>query len=85
MNWRVEVRDKARKACHKIPRKDKKRIEAVLLELASDPFGGDTEKMGGEKNIWRRRVGSYRLKFELFPDERVIFVYQIERRTSSTY
>ncbi|MBI2623743.1 MAG: type II toxin-antitoxin system RelE/ParE family toxin [Candidatus Liptonbacteria bacterium] len=57
----------------------------ILDSLAANPYAGDTWKMKGEEHSWRRRVGNYRIFYELFPNERVVHVYKIERRTSKTY
>ena len=46
---------------------------------------GDIVKLGGEDNIWRRRVGNYRIKYRVSMEEKIIDIYDIERRTSSTY
>lgn len=55
------------------------------LELSVDPFGGDIQKMGGEINVWRKRVGSYRIQFDIIKEEKVIHVFRVECRTSKTY
>jgi len=50
-----------------------------------NPFLGDIEKIKGEENIWRRRVGAYRIFCEIVSQDRIIYVFRVERRTSSTY
>jgi len=58
---------------------------AIFDSLAANPYAGDVWKMKGEEHSWRRRVGNCRVFYELFPNERVVHVYKIERRTSKTY
>ena len=58
---------------------------AVINELATNPFVGDIQKMKGEENIWRKRVGSYRVRYEIIKEEKVVHVFRVERRTSKTY
>lgn len=41
--------------------------------------------MKGEENVWRRRVGSYRIFYEIMPEENTIHVFHAERRTTRTY
>jgi len=67
------------------PRKDRERLSQIIEDLARNPYVGDIEKMRGEENTWRRRVGAFRIFYELFPQEKVIFVFHVERRTSKTY
>jgi mRNA-degrading endonuclease RelE of RelBE toxin-antitoxin system len=53
-----------------------------LDSLQNDPFSGDIKSL---KPGWRRRVGNYRVFYDLLTDERRIVVTAIERRTSTTY
>lgn len=85
MNWEVHVRGKARKTILRFPGKDRQRVQLALHEIAVNPFGGDMEKMKGEENTWRRRIGAYRIFYEVRAQEKVLYVYRIERRTSKTY
>jgi mRNA interferase RelE/StbE len=84
-NWVLQIDSAVFKVLQKMPRKEVKRLLAVIERLPLNPFSGDIQKMKGEENVWRRRVGSYRIFYELILKERIIYVYQIERRTSTTY
>jgi mRNA-degrading endonuclease RelE of RelBE toxin-antitoxin system len=53
--------------------------------MADDPFSGDVLKLEGESTLWRRRVGDYRIFFEVQYRTRTVFVSAIVRRTSKTY
>lgn len=77
MNWRIYVRSKARKQLRGLPLEYVERIELVIDEMAANPFSGDIEKMGGEANVWRRRIGVYRVKYEISIGERTIQVFSI--------
>jgi mRNA-degrading endonuclease RelE of RelBE toxin-antitoxin system len=57
----------------------------VLEEISENPYKGDIEKIKGEENIWRRRIGSYRILYEVSPSQKSISVFNIRRRTMSTY
>jgi len=56
-----------------------------LEELAENPYQGDIEKIKDEENVWRRRIGNYRILYEIKPKQRYIDVFQIRRRTTGTY
>ena len=84
-NWVVKIRDRAYKELLRFSNKDKERIVAAVNSLSIDPYDGDLEKMRGEVGVWRRRVGNYRIFFEIFPDDRIVYVFSVERRTSTTY
>ncbi|PIQ68679.1 MAG: hypothetical protein COV91_02875 [Candidatus Taylorbacteria bacterium CG11_big_fil_rev_8_21_14_0_20_46_11] len=85
MAWQLAVDPSAQKQLRRFPQKDIERIRLGLQSLANNPFIGDMQKMKGEESIWRRRVGSYRIKYELYISERTVYVYEIKRRGSNTY
>jgi len=85
MNWDVEIAKRAKKQIKIFPKKDANRTITFLEQIAENPYQGDIEKIEGEKNIWRRRVGAYRVLYEIFPRQRFIHILNIQRRTSTTY
>ena len=85
MNWELHLRKKAKKALLRFPEEDQRRIALVLHEIATNPYAGDIEKMGGEDSTWRRRVGAYRIFYQVLVIEKAIYVFRIESRTSKTY
>ena len=83
MNWNLLVTKSARKELARLPDRDQQRIEAALDEIAVNPFSGDIKRL--QPDGWRRRVGNYRIFYDLYVDELRIVVTAIKRRTSSTY
>ena len=83
--WSVYVIGEARKQIKKFPRFEQERIRDALNRLRISPFSLDIVKLGGKGQARRLRVGSYRVFFELFQKEKAIFIYNIKRRTSTTY
>lgn len=85
VNWELQVDPGIYKTLKRIPLGEAQKILEVLSQLAQNPYFGDLQKIKGEKNVWRRRVGSYRIFFEIYPKEKVVYVFHLERRTTSTY
>ncbi|MDO8520504.1 MAG: type II toxin-antitoxin system RelE/ParE family toxin [bacterium] len=85
MAWRILLDDGAKKYLRRVPKSDSERILRAIKGLVADPYGGDIEKMQGEENVWRRRIGSYRFLYEIYQSTRMVYVFDIERRSSSTY
>lgn len=85
MNWTVVVDADARKQLKRIPRADAERIRAALREFVVNPYAGDIRKMEGEVDVWRRRVGAYRILYEVRTKTMIVYTFDIQRRTSSTY
>lgn len=85
MNWRIAVAGRARKQLKRFPVADTDRIKHAVDDMADNPFRGDIEKMSGKENVWRRRVGAYRIFYEILNDRGIIRISEITRRTSHTY
>ncbi|MBZ5706881.1 MAG: type II toxin-antitoxin system RelE/ParE family toxin [Acidobacteriia bacterium] len=84
MEWTVVLAGPARKSLRRIPAGDRTRILAALGEMQQNPFQGDIRKLQGLPGF-RRRVGNWRILFELVPERQHVVVTAIERRTSTTY
>jgi mRNA interferase RelE/StbE len=84
MEWTVVLAGPARKSLKRIPANDKTRVLAALAEMQQDPFQGDIRKLQGLLGF-RRRVGDWRILFEVVLERRQVVVAAIERRTSTTY
>ena len=84
-NWHLEIDPSVYKTLARIPKKDAARISVAIEQLAVNPYAGDTHKIGGEDVVWRRRIGSYRIFYELHVGMHYVVVFHLERRGSNTY
>lgn len=85
MIWRIRVTKTVEKQLRRVPKKDIDCIADAIDEMGNNPFQGDIIKLSDEDNVWRRRIGNYRVKYRLFIDGKFIDIYDIRRRTSNTY
>ena len=85
MSWKVKIAKRASKQMKRVPKKDARRLFFVLEGLTKNPYQGDIEKVKSEDNVWRQRVGNYRILYEIEPKQRHVNVFQIRRRTTTTY
>ena len=83
--WRVAVEPPVRKMLKRLSKEDHVRVISAIQSLIIDPYGGDLQKLNGTEDSWRRRVGSYRIFFEISQSERRVDIFKIERRGSKTY
>ena len=84
MEWTVVLAGPARKSLKRIPASEKTRVLTALAEIQQDPFQGDIRKLQGLPGF-RRRVGNWRILFEVALERRQVVVAALERRTSTTY
>lgn len=71
MTWRLVVVGPARKPLRKAPGRDGERILSALGEMARNPYAGDLEKMKGFDRKYWRRVGDWRILFNVYPEKRL--------------
>ena len=84
MEWTVLLAGPARKSLNRLPRADHTRVLTALGEMQLNPFGGDVRKLQGLPGF-RRRVGNWRIFFDVLPQSGRVVVTAIARRTSTTY
>jgi mRNA-degrading endonuclease RelE of RelBE toxin-antitoxin system len=83
--WSVALAAPARKSLKRIPLLDRTRILNAVEEMKDDPLRGDVRKLHGGLEGFRRRVGNWRIFFDVYPDDSQVVVTSIARRTSTTY
>lgn len=81
--WRVAVPRSVQRSVDRFPLADAERIADVIAELARDPFAGDIRRLTAVQ--YRRRVGAYRIIYEVDVEHHTVDVKRAERRTSTTY
>lgn len=84
-NWDLQVDAIVYKELKRFPRKDALRILELIANPYFDPYGGDIEKIKGEKDVWRKRIGAYRIFYEVNQSKRLVHIFWTERRDSKTY
>ncbi|MDO8590491.1 MAG: type II toxin-antitoxin system RelE/ParE family toxin [bacterium] len=85
MGWELIIDSYAKKQLKRISKKDAERIVVAIKDFTANPYAGDIEKMEDQKDVWRRRIGAYRIFYEVYTTRKIIYVFDIKRRTSSTY
>jgi len=83
--WDLVVTKPAQKELEKLPSGDKARVQAALLAMRENPFSGDILRLRAQPSAWRRRVGNYRIFYDLYPARLLVVVTGVMRRTSTTY
>ncbi len=84
MAWRIELTGEARKELATLDRSEAKRIRDYLrqrLEPLDDPRRLGKPLKGRFGELWRYRVGNYRLICELRDEVLVILVVRIGKRS----
>ena len=85
MKWTLVIASSAARELRRVPYPDLERIDRAFREMCSDPFSGDVKSLRGANGALRRRVGGWRILFDLHQKRRLIVVLAVRRRGSKTY
>jgi mRNA interferase RelE/StbE len=80
MTYQIEVVKQAAKQFKALPDLVQQRIAPRIDALAIDPRGLGSVKLAGAENLYRIRVGDYRIIYSIEDDLLVILVVKIAHR-----
>lgn len=80
--FEVKFSKKAEKAYKRLPSVVRVRIDQKLTYLRATPRGPDTKKLIGMPNIYRTRVGTYRIVYEIEDKKLLIWIVDVGHRSS---
>jgi len=78
--YTVELRPVVRKQLDRITAKDRARILRRLAALADDPRPAGVTALTGADDLWRVRVGDYRIIYTIDGDRLVVTVVRVAHR-----
>ena len=78
--YRIELKPSAAKSLDRLPVDLQKRIVRALETLAANPHPPGVVKMAGDDNLWRLRVGDFRIVYEIHDDVLLVLVLRIGHR-----
>ncbi len=78
--FRVEFKPSAAKALAKLDRQAQRRIVQRSEALATDPRPQGVEKLAGDENAYRVRVGDYRIIYEIRDEVLLVMVLKVGHR-----
>ncbi len=76
----VYFKPSAERELRRLPEDQQRRLVAEIELLAFDPRPDGVVKMAGAENLWRLRVGRYRVLYEIHDREVDILVLRIGHR-----
>lgn len=85
MKWGLVIANRAKRRHRRLSIEEREQIDRALSEIRDNPLSGDTKFLRGSRGAVRRRVGDWRIIFELDREKRIVLVNDITRRGSHTY
>jgi len=84
MTWGLVIASRATRQFRRLSADDRDSVDRAFSEMRENPFQGDLKFLRGLDTL-RRRVGDWRILYELDETKRLIVVTAIKHRGSSTY
>ncbi len=78
-DWTVNYHRDLEKEIRRLPRQYIRRILEEIENLASNPYPPSSKKIQGH-DLWRVRVGVYRILYQIDEENQVINTYRIGHR-----
>jgi mRNA interferase RelE/StbE len=78
--YKVFFRPSADRQLRKLPAGVQCRIVAEVATLAANPRPAGVVKLAGEENLWRIRIGNYRVVYEIHDDRLIVLVLRVANR-----
>ena len=80
-SYRVLIKASAAKEIEAVDqKKDRQRIVATIFALGGEPRPIGCEKLAGERDRYRVRVGRYRIVYSIADDELLVLVVRVAHR-----
>ena len=81
----VQYHPRAKGEIDALPKAVGDRIVVAIDGLVDNPRPRTTRKIVGRENVYRIRVGRYRVIYEVNDDQRIVFITRVRIRTETTY
>jgi len=78
--YRIQFTAKADRQLRKLSRGTQKKLSAAVDALASDPRPAGARYLRGREDLWRIRVGAYRIVYAIEDDRLVIVLVKLGHR-----
>ena len=80
MAYQVLIKDSARKELAALSLPLQKRIDTRIRALSENPRPSGVKKLAGDENLYRLRVGDYRIIYQIRDQALLVLVIKISHR-----
>jgi len=76
----IEISQTAERQLKKLPRREQRRVLAAVVALGDEPVPRGSRKLTGYDDVFRIRVGRYRVVYSVAKKKLIIIVLKIGQR-----
>jgi mRNA interferase RelE/StbE len=80
--YRVEIERSVGKSFRRLPKDLLRRLLAAVHALADEPRPPGSRKLVGYDNLYRVRVGDWRIIYQIYDDKLIVLVIEVGPRAS---
>ena len=80
MAYTIEFTSSAERAFRRLSRQVQARLAPAIDALATAPRSGDVKKLAGDGDLYRKRVGSYRIIYRIEDRRLIVLVVDVGDR-----
>lgn len=81
--WNLLMKRRAERSLRRLPKDLIARLRTAINALVIDPRPPGCTKLAGHQDLWRIRVGDWRITYAIQDDQLIILVIEIEPRGSA--
>jgi mRNA interferase RelE/StbE len=78
--WQILLERAAEKAMRRLPKDVLRRLDRAILALADDPRPPGCKKLAGYENLYRIRVGDWRISYAIEDDKLIVIIVEVAPR-----
>jgi mRNA interferase RelE/StbE len=78
--YEIEIAPAAERALKKLPADIQRRIIKGILKLEVNPRPSGVKKLSGEEDLYRVRIGDYRVIYQIRDGELIVLVVRVAHR-----
>ncbi len=78
--YRIKIEKRVVKSLLALPKKVRHQLSTAIDSLAENPRPTGTKKLAGSTNLYRLRVGSYRIIYKIEDAELIVLLVKIGHR-----
>lgn len=80
MKYQIKILSKARRSIKKLPKSVQENVKSAIRNLAENPRPNNVKKLSGSYNLYRIRLGDYRIIYQIEDDILLIVIVMAGHR-----
>ena len=80
MAYSIQIKKSAEKEIADLPKRDQRRVISAIEKLAGDPRPSGVRKLKHPDDIYRLRVGNYRIVYQIADKKLIVLVVKVGDR-----